>query len=101
LTITGSANWAEWVSACFAVATGWPAHRLRNSYKAFSSVLVGVLAVFYFTVTFGLSKLPTVQSISGLCDTGGVTSFAVCFLLYDRQELASFPDRAFVSPFFL
>lgn len=66
------------------------AHRLRNSYKAFSSVLAGGgLAVFYFTITlayhqFNLFSQPTAFIIMVM-----ITAFAIVLsILYNRQELA-------------
>ncbi|MEP6676267.1 MAG: DUF2339 domain-containing protein [Ferruginibacter sp.] len=66
------------------------AHRLRNIYTAFSSVLAGGgLAVFYFTIylayqQFQLFSQPVAFSIMIF-----ITVFAVILsLLYNRQELA-------------
>jgi uncharacterized membrane protein len=80
------------------------AHRLRNSYKAFSSVLVGGgLAVFYFTITLAFHQFhlfnfnQTVAFIILIV----ITIFAVVLsLLYDKQELAVIAlVGGFASPF--
>ena len=88
---------------CGAILVGL-AHKLRNGYKAFSSVLVGGgLAVFYFTITLAHQKFqlfgstPTVAFIIMIV----ITAFAVAIsLLYDRQELAIISlIGGFASPF--
>lgn len=88
---------------CGAILIGL-AHKLRNGYKAFSSVLVGGgLAVFYFTITLAHQKFhlfgstPTTAFIIMIV----ITAFAVAIsLLYDRQELAIISlIGGFASPF--
>ncbi len=66
------------------------AHKLRNSYKAFSSVLVGGgLAVFYFTITLAYHQFHLFNQASAFIILIIITLFAcVLSLLYDRQELA-------------
>jgi uncharacterized membrane protein len=66
------------------------AHRLRKSYKAFSSVLVGGgLAVFYFTITLAFHEFHLFSQTVSFIILIVVTCFAVALsLLYDRQELA-------------
>ena len=66
------------------------AHRLRNSYKAFSSVLVGGgLAVFYFTITLAYHQFHLFSQTTAFVIMIIITVFAVVLsLLYDRQELA-------------
>jgi uncharacterized membrane protein len=88
---------------CGAILVGL-AHKLRNNYKAFSSVLVGGgLAVFYFTMTLAHQRFhlfgptPTIAFIIMVV----ITTFAVAIsLLYDRQELAIISlVGGFLSPF--
>jgi uncharacterized membrane protein len=66
------------------------AHRLRNSYKAFSSVLVGGgLAIFYFTITLAYHEFHLFNQTVSFIILIVVTCFAVALsLLYDKQELA-------------
>ena len=66
------------------------AHRLRNQYKAFSSVLVGGgLAIFYFTITLGYQQFHLFSQTAGFVIMVVITAFAVALShLYDRQELA-------------
>ncbi|HVV55233.1 MAG TPA: DUF2339 domain-containing protein [Mucilaginibacter sp.] len=66
------------------------AHRLRKSYKAFSSVLVGGgLAIFYFTITLAFHQFHLFSQTLSFIILIVITSFAVALsLLYDRQELA-------------
>ncbi|HEY2582382.1 MAG TPA: DUF2339 domain-containing protein, partial [Mucilaginibacter sp.] len=80
------------------------AHRMRNSYKAFSSVLAGGgLAIFYFTITLGYQQFHLFSQIAGLVILSGITIFAVILsLLYDKQELAVIAlIGGFASPFML
>lgn len=66
------------------------AHRMRNSYKAFSSVLVGGgLAVFYFTITLAFQQFHLFSQIGAFAILIVITVFSVVLsLLYDKQELA-------------
>ncbi|MGZ3777934.1 MAG: DUF2339 domain-containing protein, partial [Mucilaginibacter sp.] len=66
------------------------AHRLRKSYKAFSSVLVGGgLAIFYFTITLAFHEFHLFSQTVSFIILTVITIFAVVLsLLYDRQELA-------------
>jgi len=66
------------------------AHKLRNNYNAFSSVLVGGgIAVFYFTVTLGFHQFNLFSQTSAFIILVVITGFAVALsLLYNRQELA-------------
>lgn len=66
------------------------AHRLRKSYKAFSSVLVGGgLAVFYFTITLAYHEFHLFSQTTSFIILIIITCFAVALsLLYDKQELA-------------
>lgn len=75
--------------ACGGILVGI-AHRLRKSYKAFSSVLVGGgLAVFYFTITLAFHQFHLFSQTVSFIILIVITCFAVVLsLLYDRQELA-------------
>jgi uncharacterized membrane protein len=66
------------------------AHRLRNNYKAFSSVLVGGgLAVFYFTIALAYHQFHLFDQTVAFIIMVVITAFAVVLsLLYNRQELA-------------
>jgi len=78
------------------------AHRLRNSYKAFSSVLVGGgLAVFYFTITLAYHQFHLFNQTTSFVILIVITCFAVALsLLYDKQELAVIAlIGGFSSPF--
>jgi uncharacterized membrane protein len=78
------------------------AHRLRNSYKAFSSVLVGGgLAVFYFTITLAYHQFHLFNQTTSFIILIVITCFAVALsLLYDKQELAVIAlIGGFSSPF--
>lgn len=78
------------------------AHRLRNSYKAFSSVLVGGgLAVFYFTITLAYHQFHLFSQTTSFIILIVITIFAVVLsLLYDKQELAVIAlVGGFSSPF--
>lgn len=78
------------------------AHALRNSYKAFSSVLVGGgLAVFYFTITLAFQQFHLFNQTTAFIILIVITIFAVLLsLLYDKQELAVIAlVGGFASPF--
>jgi len=66
------------------------AHRLRKSYKAFSSVLVGGgIAIFYFTITLAFHQFHLFDQTASFIILIVITAFTVALsLLYDRQELA-------------
>jgi uncharacterized membrane protein len=66
------------------------AHRLRHSYKAFSSVLAGGgLAVFYFTITLAYHQFNLFNQATAFVIMVVITIFAVALsILYNRQELA-------------
>lgn len=87
--------------ACGAILIGI-AHWLRNSYKAFSSVLAGGgLAVFYFTITLAFHQFNLFSQTTSFIILIVITIFAVLLsLLYDRQELAVIAlVGGFASPF--
>jgi len=88
---------------CGGIIIGF-AHRMRNSYTAFSSVLVGGgLAVFYFTITLAFHQFHLFNQLTAFIILIVITMFAVALsLLYDRQELAVISlVGGFVSPFML
>ena len=66
------------------------AHRMRNSYRSFSSVLVGGgLAVLYFTFTLAYHQFHLFNQTTSFIILIVITCFAVALsLLYDKQELA-------------
>ncbi|HVW60465.1 MAG TPA: DUF2339 domain-containing protein, partial [Puia sp.] len=78
------------------------AHFLRNSYKAFSSVLVGGgLAVLYFSIALAYHQYQLFSQPVAFVIMLVITAFAVILsLLYDRQELAIIAlVGGFVTPF--
>jgi uncharacterized membrane protein len=78
------------------------AHFLRNSYKAFSSVLVGGgLAVLYFSIALAYHQYQLFSQSVAFVIMLVITTFAVVLsLLYDRQELAIIAlVGGFVTPF--
>ena len=78
------------------------AHFLRNSYKAFSSVLVGGgLAVLYFSIALAFHQYQLFTQSVAFIIMLVITAFAVILsLLYDRQELAIIAlVGGFVTPF--
>ena len=86
---------------CGAILIGI-AHRIRNSYRAFSSVLMGGgLAVFYFTVAFAFHEYQLIGQQTAFISMIGITAFAVGLsILYDRQELAILSIiGGFITPF--
>jgi uncharacterized membrane protein len=66
------------------------ADKLRKSYEAFSSVLVGGgLAIFYFTITLAYHQYALFGQTTAFIIMLFITAFAVILsLAYDRQELA-------------
>jgi uncharacterized membrane protein len=86
---------------CGGILTG-VAHWLRNSYKSFSSVLVGGgLAVFYFTITLAYHQYALFGQATAFIIMLVITAFSVLLsLLYDRQDLAIIAlVGGFVAPF--
>ncbi len=78
------------------------AHKLRNSYKSFSSVLAGGgLAVFYFTITLAFHQFHLIDQTTAFVIMIIITMFAVALsLLYNKQELAIIAlVGGFISPF--
>jgi len=66
------------------------AHRMRNSYKAFSSVLVGGgVAILYFTITLAYHQFHLFSQTTSFVIMIFITGLAVGLsLYYDKQELA-------------
>ncbi|MDB5157334.1 MAG: hypothetical protein JWR50_2041 [Mucilaginibacter sp.] len=66
------------------------AHKLRNTYKSFSSVLVGGgLAILYFTITLAYHQFHLFNQTASFIIMVVITCFAVVLsFLYDKQELA-------------
>lgn len=66
------------------------AHRLRNSYNAFSSVLVGGgLAILYFTITLAYHQFHLFDQTVSFIILIVITCFAVTLsMLYNKQEVA-------------
>ncbi len=80
------------------------AHRLRNSYHAFSSVLAGGgLAVLYFTITLAFQQYHLFPQTVAFIIMIVITVFAVLLaLLYNRQELAVIAlTGGFAAPFLI
>ncbi len=78
------------------------AHKLRSSYKSFSSVLAGGgLAVFYFTITLAYKQFDLFGQTTAFVIMLVITAFAVALsILYDKQELAIISlVGGFVAPF--
>ena len=74
---------------CGAILIGI-AHKMRNSYKSFSSVLAGGgLAVFYFTITLAYHQFHLFGQATAFTIMIVITAFAVALsILYNKQELA-------------
>lgn len=66
------------------------AHRMRNAYTAFSSVLVGGgLAILYFTITLAYHQFHLFNQTTSFIILIVITIFSVILsLLYNKQELA-------------
>lgn len=66
------------------------AHRLREDFRAFSSVLIGGgIAVFYTTITFAFQKFELIGQTPAFIIMVAITGLAVALTLaYDRRELA-------------
>jgi uncharacterized membrane protein len=74
---------------CGAILIGL-AHRIRNTYHAFSSVLTGGgLAVFYFTITLAFQQFHLFGQTTAFIIMVIITGFSVALsLLYNKQEVA-------------
>lgn len=78
------------------------AHRLRNQYNAFSSVLIGGgLAVLYFTIALAYHQYHLLSQTTAFALMLVITAFSVALsLLYNREELAIIAlVGGFVTPF--
>jgi len=78
------------------------AHYVRNSYRSFSSVLVGGgLTVFYFTIAFAFHQYHLISQDASFIIMIAITAFSVILsLLYDRMELAILATiGGFITPF--
>ncbi len=78
------------------------AHRTRNSYRSFSSVLVGGgLSVFYFTIAYAFHQYHLIPQQAAFGIMILITAFAVGLsILYDRIELAILATLGgFITPF--
>ena len=78
------------------------AHRIRNTYRSFSSVLVGGgLTVFYFTIAFAFHQYHLIGQTAAFIIMIIITAFAVGLsLYYDRLELAILATiGGFITPF--
>ena len=66
------------------------AHRLRNSFRAFSSVLVaGGIAIFYFCIAIAFHQYHLLAQLPAFVVMVVITGLAVALTLaYDRKELA-------------
>lgn len=78
------------------------AHYLRNSYRAFSSVLVGGgLAVFYFTIGFAFHQYQLIGQTTAFMIMVLISAMGVMLsVYYNRQELALLAAiGGFITPF--
>lgn len=78
------------------------AHYYRNSYRSFSSVLVGGgLTVFYFSIAFAFHQYHLIGQLQAFTAMVVVSGFAVGLsLYYNRQELAILATiGGFITPF--
>jgi len=78
------------------------AHWMRNSYRSFSSVLVGGgITIFYFTIAFAFHQYHLLSQTTAFIVMVVITAFAVALsVLYDRLELAIIASvGGFVTPF--
>lgn len=66
------------------------AHKIRKTYKAFSSVLVGgAMAVFYYTISIAFHDYQLFSQALAFGLMVGVTAFSVLLsITYDKKELA-------------
>lgn len=78
------------------------AHRLRDNYRSFSSVLAGGgLAIFYFTITLAFHQYHIISQQAAFILMIVITAFAVLLsVLYNRLELAVIAVAGgFLTPF--
>ena len=80
------------------------AHRIRNSVRAFSSILVGGgIAVLYFTVYIAFQDYKLLEQTPAFLIMIVITTFAVLLsIVYDKKELAVIAIiGGFCTPFFV
>jgi len=78
------------------------AHYFRNSYRSFSSVLVGGgLSVFYFSIAFAFHQYHLISQITAFIIMVLISGLGVVLsLYYNRQELAILATiGGFITPF--
>jgi uncharacterized membrane protein len=78
------------------------AHRLRNSYRSFSAVLVGGgLSVFYFSIAYAFHQYHLMSQTAAFIVMVIITIFAILLsMLYNRIELAVLATiGGFITPF--
>lgn len=78
------------------------AHYIRNTYRSFSSVLVGGgLTVFYFTIAFAFHQYNLMSQQAAFIIMVVITAFAVVLsVFYNRMELAILATvGGFITPF--
>ena len=78
------------------------AHWLRNSYRSYSSVLVGGgITVFYFTIAFAFHQYQMMTQTTAFTIMVVITAFAIALsVLYNRIELAIIATiGGFITPF--
>lgn len=86
---------------CGGILTGF-AHRFRNTYRSFSSVLVGGgLTVFYFSTAFAFHQYHLIGQTTAFIIMVAITGFAVFLsVFYNRLELAILAViGGFITPF--
>lgn len=86
---------------CGAILVGL-AHRLRNGYRSFSSVLAGGgITVFYFTIAFAFHQYQLLSQTVAFAVMVIITAFAVALsVLYNRIELGILATiGGFITPF--
>jgi uncharacterized membrane protein len=86
---------------CGAILIGI-AHWLRNTYRSFSSVLVGGgITVFYFTIAFAFHQYHMMEQSKAFVIMVIITAFAIALsVFYNRIELAIIATiGGFITPF--
>jgi uncharacterized membrane protein len=88
----------DWINEVGRIAIGilsgglltFLAHKIRKTYKAFSSVLVGgAMAVFYYTISIGFHEYDLFSQPVAFGLMALITGFSVLLSIsYDRKELA-------------
>lgn len=80
------------------------AHKLRNTFRPFSSVLIGGgIAVFYFTIAIAYKDYALFPKPAAFAMMVVITAFAVLLsIIYNRIEIAMIAIfGGFISPFFV